>query len=72
MRSYIVIIHIVYLSLSTTNAEIGLLTTISVETFPKASIVFLTYNNNMLPYYYDMDRCVGNKVVPKIFFVYIG
>ena len=53
MRSYIVIIRIVYLSLSTTNAEISLLTTISVET---ASIGFLTYNI-MLPYHYDIDRC---------------
>ena len=57
MHSYTVIIHIVYLSLSTTNAEIGLLTTISVETSPKALIVFLTYNNIMLPYHYDIDRC---------------
>ena len=56
MRSYIVIIHIVYLSLSTTNAEIGLLTTISVETSPKASIGSLTYNI-MLPYYYGIERC---------------
>ena len=64
MHSYIVIIHIVYLSLSTTNTEIDLLTTISVETSPKSSIGFLTYNI-MLPYYYGMDRCVGNKAVPN-------
>ena len=62
------IIHIVYLSLSTTenyDAETGLLTAISNEKSSKASIGFLTY---MLPYYYGIDRCGQSQM----FVMYIG
>ena len=56
------VIDVVYLSLSITenyNDKIGLLTTISVETSPKASIGFQTYL---------IITDVGNKAVPNVSF----